>query len=172
MSSCQYFIIGKCSGSAPNRPWVITWDNNDYFRSRLVTIVYLIHTNPMLKIMKPGLFSGGNWKKCFISSSTWANRRRSAYIWKVEFKLEWRHNGRDGVSNHQPQHCLFNTLFRRRSNKASNPRVPGLCAGNSPVTGEFPAQMASNAKNVSIWWRHHEIQVHYPPFQWGITVAE
>ena len=28
-------------------------------------------------------------------------------------------------------------------------------AGNSPGTGEFPAQMASNAENVSIWWRHH-----------------
>ena len=26
---------------------------------------------------------------------------------------------------------------------------------NSPVTGEFPAQMASDAENVSIWWRHH-----------------
>ena len=25
-----------------------------------------------------------------------------------------------------------------------------LCAGNSPGTGEFPAQMASNAENVSI----------------------
>ena len=24
------------------------------------------------------------------------------------------------------------------------------------MTGEFPAQMASNAENVSIWWRHHE----------------
>ena len=30
-------------------------------------------------------------------------------------------------------------------------RVTGLCAG----TGEFPAEMASNAENVSIWWRHH-----------------
>ena len=29
------------------------------------------------------------------------------------------------------------------------------CTGNSPVIGEFPAQMASNTKNVSIWWRHH-----------------
>ena len=27
--------------------------------------------------------------------------------------------------------------------------------GNSPVTGEFPAQMASNAENISISWRHH-----------------
>ena len=24
-------------------------------------------------------------------------------------------------------------------------------------SGEFPAQMASNAENVSIWWRHHEV---------------
>ena len=33
--------------------------------------------------------------------------------------------------------------------------VLAICAGNSLVTGEFPAQMASTAKNVSIWWRHH-----------------
>ena len=34
-----------------------------------------------------------------------------------------------------------------------------ICAGNSPVHGEFPAQMASNMENVSIWWRHHVISV-------------
>ena len=34
-------------------------------------------------------------------------------------------------------------------------RVVGLCVGNSPVTGEFPAQMASIAENVSISCRHH-----------------
>ena len=33
--------------------------------------------------------------------------------------------------------------------------VTGLCAENSPGTGEFPTQMASNAENVSIWWHHH-----------------
>ena len=66
-----------------------------------------------------------------------------------------RGHGRDGVSNHQPYHCLLNLLFRRRSKKTSKLRVTGLCAGNSPVTGEFPAQMTSNAENVSIWWRHH-----------------
>ena len=27
--------------------------------------------------------------------------------------------------------------------------------GEFTGTGEFPAQMASNAENVSIWWRHH-----------------
>ena len=71
---------------------------------------------------------------------------------------QWRHNGHDGISNHQPHDCLLNRLFRRRSKKTSKLRVTGLCAGNSPVTGEFPAQMASNAENVSIWWRHHERQ--------------
>ena len=65
--------------------------------------------------------------------------------------LRWRHNGRDSVSNHQPHDCLLNRLFRRRSKKTSKLRVTGLCVGNSPVP-----QMASNAENVSIWWRHHD----------------
>ena len=69
--------------------------------------------------------------------------------------LRWRHNGRNSVSNHQPHYCLLNPLFGHRSKKTSKLRVTGLCAGNSPGTGEFPAQMASNAENVSIWWRHH-----------------
>ena len=70
--------------------------------------------------------------------------------------LRWRHNGHDSVSNHQPQDCLLNHLFRRRSKKISKLHITGLCAGNSPGTGEFPAQRASNAENGSIWWRHHE----------------
>ena len=60
--------------------------------------------------------------------------------------LEWRHNGSNDVSNHQPYHCLFNHLFRRRSKKTSKLRVTGLCAGNSPVTCVFLAQMASDAE--------------------------
>ena len=71
--------------------------------------------------------------------------------------LQWRHNGCDGVSNHQPHDCLLNRLFRSRSKKTSNFRVTGLCGGNSTVTGEFSAQRASNTENVFIWWRHHDI---------------
>ena len=44
---------------------------------------------------------------------------------------------------------------RRRWKKAQKFRVTGLCEGNSPVTGELPAQKANNAESVSIWWRHH-----------------
>ena len=70
--------------------------------------------------------------------------------------LQWRHNGRDNFSNHQSHDCLLNRLFRRISKKTSKLRVTGLCAGNSPGTGEFPAQMASYAENISLSWRHHE----------------
>ena len=66
-----------------------------------------------------------------------------------------RHNRRDSVSNHQHHDCLLNRLFRRRSKKSSKFCVTGHCAGNSPGTGEFPAQMASYVENVSIRWRHY-----------------
>ena len=69
-----------------------------------------------------------------------------------------RHNGRDGVSNRRRLDCLPNRLFRRKSKKTSKLRATGRCDGNSPVTGEFPTQRASNAENVSIWWRHHVME--------------
>ena len=50
---------------------------------------------------------------------------------------------------------MFIQPFRHRPQKTSKLRVTGLCEGNSPVTGEFPSQSASNAENVFIWWRYH-----------------
>ena len=88
--------------------------------------------------------SEGNW---FVCSHNYRTANSDT--------LRWRHNGRGSVSNHQPHDCLLNRLFRRKSKKTSKLHVTGLCAGNSPGTGEFPAQMASNAENGSIWWRHH-----------------
>ena len=73
----------------------------------------------------------------------------------VILSLQWRHNECHGVSNRRCVDCLLNRLFGRRSKKTSKPHGTGLCGGNSPVTGEFPSQRASNAENVSIWWRHH-----------------
>ena len=49
--------------------------------------------------------------------------------------LQWSHNGHDGVSSHQPHHCLVTSLFRRRSKKTSK---LCFCEGNSLVTGESP----------------------------------
>ena len=73
-----------------------------------------------------------------------------------------------GVSNHQPHDCLLNCLLRLRSKETSRLRVTGLCVGNSPVTSEFPAQMASNAEHVSIWWRHHVIEHVHSRYKYRI----
>ena len=106
----------------------------------------------------------------FINASIWnrhSNKTPVHYlsgfgcsntVCAIPHVLQWRHNGRDGVSNRQPPDCLFNHLFRDRSKKTSKLCATGLCVGNSQVAGEFPAQRASNAENVSIWWRHHGIQ--------------
>ena len=89
----------------------------------------------------------------------------------ITHQLQWRHNGRDGVSHHRRIDCLFNALFRRRSQKTSKLRVTGLFVErNSSVTGEFPAQRASNGENVSIWWRRHgynnTVNWNLMPRQW------
>ena len=70
-----------------------------------------------------------------------ASNAENVFIW-------WRYH-------EQPYECLLNRLSRRRSKKTSKLRVTGLWEGNSPVTGEFPAQRVSNADNISIWWRHY-----------------
>ena len=75
------------------------------------------------------------------------------------FPLKWFHNWRDGVSNHEPHDCLLNRIFGCETKKTSKLRVTGLCGGNSPVTWEFPTQMASNAGNVSIWWSRYPLEI-------------
>ena len=96
----------------------------------------------------------------------------SGEIWLYHYMaLQWRHNDHDGVSNHQPRDCLLNRLFRCRSKKTLKLRVTGLCVGNSSVTVEFPAQRASNAENVSIWWRHHEKVLRIISSWWGEHTA-
>ena len=87
------------------------------------------------------------------------------FLWYESFQQTWIitciyfsnpcecFTGRHGVSNHRRLDCLSNHLFRRISKKTSKVRVTGLCEGNPPVATGFPSQRASNAENVSIWWR-------------------
>ena len=77
-------------------------------------------------------------------------RHRAHYDVNVMFSYICEFNSNYRKSTHTKY------LFRHRSKKTSKLCVSGLCAGNSPVSGEFPAQMASNAENISIWWRRHE----------------
>ena len=96
----------------------------------------------------------------FLNEKAAGEMRRLDVLVKPPISLQWRHIDHDDVWNHQPCDCLLNRLFMRRSKKTSKLRITSLCEGNSPVTVEFPAQRASNAENVSIWWRHHDAIKH------------
>ena len=106
------------------------------------------------------LSSAQRYKGWLRFQLTYANRCQWCHICDTSYlasmTLQWSHNDHDIFSNNQLHDCLLNRLFRCRSTKTSKHHVTGLCAGNSPVTGEFPAQKASNAENVSIWWHQHD----------------
>ena len=75
---------------------------------------------------------------------------------KFMHTFRWRHNGCDGVSNHQPHDCLHKRVFRRRSKETSKFRVTGLCERNSLGAVNSPHKRPVTRKYVAIWWRHHE----------------
>ena len=74
--------------------------------------------------------------------------------------LQWRYNGRNCVSNHQPHDCLLKFFQAQIKENIKAPR-------HWPVA-EFtadrwlPAQMVNNAENVSIWWLHDELDPWWP----------
>ena len=89
----------------------------------------------------------GNCAKSVSRASKSKIHFRNRHFWPTRF------------TNHQPYDCLLNRIFKRRSKKTSKLRVTGL--------GEFPAQRASNAENVSIWWRHHDSSLIFRPAFFG-----
>ena len=133
---------------------------------RYWTFVRGIHRSPVNSPHK------GQWRGALMFSlirawiNDWVNNRKAGdlrhnrahydvSVMVVKYVPEWwqwRHNERDGVSNHQPRDCLLNRLFKAQIQK--NIKAPR----HWPLWGEFPAQKASNAENVSIWWRHNEYQ--------------
>ena len=110
-----------------------------------VTYPLSIRTDNRNQTLRISVLSVGQINSCLMSPfGSKCYTRMSSTLWIIT--LQWRHNGHDCVSNHQPHDCLLNCLFGRKSMKTPNLCVTGLCVENSPVTGEFPAQMASYAK--------------------------
>ena len=137
----------KCAKYISLISWIWRYDKSTWLLIKIFSVLYFTRRptwNPrtprrvLYPICKLGPKSTG------FHTQAWDNNQ-----------LQWRHDGRDGVSNHQPCDCSLNRLYRCRSKKTPSLRVTGLCVGNSPVTGEFHTQRASNAENVCIWWRHH-----------------
>ena len=158
------------------KSWFFPW--KDQTMIQCISQYILLYTASLFSTLHSQTFSMRNLMPCKsiyyavrrLTTKPWSPVIECVWLWRHagllsrrpsnckmigRTALQWRHNGWDIVSNHQPDDCLFNRLFRRRSKKTSKLGVTGLCAGNSLGTGEFPAQMASNAENVSIWWRHH-----------------
>ena len=54
---------------------------------------------------------------------------------------------------------VYSTVYSDADERKHQSPASLAFVGNSPLTGEFPAQMASNEWNVSIWWRYHEMLV-------------
>ena len=144
---------------------------NELMRIELTILCLQLHSNTSTKITTwnaelPFLASISLEIGLLIAYASYSfpGIQKTWRVWRREghSSLLWRHNGRGSISNHQPRDCLLNRLFRRTSKKTSKLRVTGLCAGNSPVTGEFPAQLASNAENVSImFFRRHLKVTHF-----------
>ena len=87
---------------------------------------------------------------------TWANVYQS--LWYISLN-NWLHYS-DALMSTMASQITGVSIFTQpfvqaHIKETSKLRVTGLCERNSPVTGEFLTQRASNAENVSIWWRHH-----------------
>ena len=63
------------------------------------------------------------------------HKNRAVSCVESRTSLQWRHNERDGVSNHQPHDCLLNRLSRRSSKKTPKLRVTGIFCGE--FTGDL-----------------------------------
>ena len=76
------------------------------------------------------------------------------YIFTISsLTSQWCHNERDGASKHRHLDCLFNILFMHQIKE----NIKASLAFWGEFTGDWWSawQKASNAENVSLWWRHH-----------------
>ena len=86
--------------------------------------------------------------------------RGQSYDLRSLQSLQWRHNGCDGVSNHQPQDCLLTRLFRCRSKKISKLRVTGFVRGIHRWPVNYPHKWPVTRKMLPF---HDVIMYHRAP---------
>ena len=174
-ASVKYTNVSTDTGVSPRRPTAIIWTNvgilligplGTEFSEILIEIetftgkkMHLDMTSAKwrpyclgLNILIPGYQHDedaentmstmhGSWHCLYVSSLCYRITVTSLWTW-------WRLKS--------PASGLFTQLFIQAQIKENinAPRHWPLCR-NSPVTGEIPAERASNAENVLIWWRHH-----------------
>ena len=118
--------------------------------AKIVSIWWRHHVSSFKFLFENRFWATGPYKR---------RNSNSTYITTTQISVMGNITTHGGLYNFfecQMNDLLFTQPFIQVQVK-ENIKVPRhwpLC-GNSPVTGELPAQRASNAKIVSIWWRHH-----------------
>ena len=102
---------------------------------------YIIYTSTELwrKILRQGIM--------IIQHDIKHNRVCGSLSWQMYMyllSLQWRHNGHDGVSNHQRIDCLLKRSFRRRSKKRS--KSLAFMRGNHRWPVNFPHKVPVTRK--------------------------
>ena len=91
--------------------------------------------------------------------------------WDVLYKCDrkYNHYGDVIMGSIAPQITSLTIVYSTVYSDADQKKIKALrhwpLCGEFTGTGEFPAQMASNAENVSIWWRHHVLKL-----MWLMTI--
>ena len=117
----HWFRLWLIASSAPshylNQWWLVNWTIVNKFQwNGNQNIAIFVQENAFEYI--------GDW-----------NQNTTVFIQENTFDyvccktLQWRHNERDGVSNHQRLDCLLNRLFRPRSKKTSKLRSLAFVRG-------------------------------------------
>ena len=140
-------IMNTNTYPCPDLRWITLIQESPAFICSLAHQIVQFFYPDQIRVLINFLVSSMFWNyilHCVIGPNLWIVLL-TRYHPQTSMTLLWCHNGRDDVSYHQPQDCLVNCLFRRRSKKTKL-SVTGLCADDSPVTGEFPLQKASNGE--------------------------
>ena len=85
------------------------------------------------------------WNWPVVTCSHWGSHQPITVTSKLPL---WR------LKSPASQLCTESFIQAQIKENIKAPRHWPLC-GEFTGTGEFPAQRASNAENVTIWWRHH-----------------
>ena len=145
VQSTIFFSIGLANGLAPIGRQVITWTNADPIHWHIYAAL--------------GWVKGQSYRnRCFLSGypeqtgGQWCCPQVETHITLTSWWPRWRLKS--------PASRLFTRPFIQTQIKENikAPRRWSLC-GEFTGTGEFPAQRASYAENVSIWWHHHDLSL-------------
>ena len=126
MSQINYGDVIMLSQKRPSLPTIAKRAIDDFFSGIVCSQDIKWCDLPMISLMtKKSQFK--------VTHALYFIYRHHVLLWSKSSTLQWRHNERDDISNHQPRDCLLNRLFRHRSKKTSKFHITGLCARNSPV---------------------------------------